>query len=148
MTSRIVTNESTPTQRGLAQWHKLVETRTLGVKDDLASLLDDNVTFWSPILHPPQNGKELAVMYLSGAAQVLATNDFRYVREVVDKHSGHVVLEFKSTVDGREINGVDMIHFNENGKIDDFKVMLRPYSGTTMLKEKMLAFLQGQKSSL
>lgn len=83
-------------------------------------------------------------MYLTGALHVLGNDDFTYVREVVDAPSA--VLEFTTTIDGIEVNGVDMIEFNDAGKIVDFKVMLRPMKGIQVVGQKMVEMLEALKS--
>lgn len=83
-------------------------------------------------------------MYLTGALHVLGNDDFTYVREVVD--GANAVLEFTTTIDGIEVNGVDMIEFNDDGQIVDFKVMLRPMKGIQIVGQKMVEMLEAQKS--
>lgn len=122
---------------GLAQWHDLVARRD---PSGLAELLTEDAVFWSPVLHKPVVGRDLVAMYLTGALHVLG-HGFRYVREVVT--GDDAVLEFVTEVDGRTVNGVDMIHFTADGQIDDFKVMLRPLSATLLVKDKMAALLAG-----
>ncbi|WP_373091661.1 nuclear transport factor 2 family protein [Zhongshania sp.] len=90
-------------------------------------------------MHSPQVGKGVTMMYLSAAFHVLANDSFHYVREVVDGQNA--VLEFVVEVDGVTVNGVDMIHWDENGKIADFKVMLRPYKAINLIKGKMRTML-------
>jgi hypothetical protein len=94
------------------------------------------------VIHRPQQGRELTAMYLGAAFRVFEGNGFHYVREVVSGHDA--VLEFKATLDGIEINGVDMIHWNAFGKIDDFKVMIRPWKAIEKLREKMAAMLESK----
>ena len=120
---------------GLASWHALIES-----KDPVAlsDLLADDVVFWSPVIHRPITGPEMVSLYLTGAMHVLG-DGFHYVREVVSGND--VVLEFSAQLDDLVVNGVDMIHFNDDGRIDDFKVMLRPLKATLAVKEKMAALL-------
>ncbi|MEI2727603.1 MAG: nuclear transport factor 2 family protein [Candidatus Nanopelagicales bacterium] len=129
------------TAAGLANWHDLVRSRNpLGLSD----LLADEVVFRSPIVHTPQVGRARTTMYLTGALHVLGNDDFTYVREVVD--GANAVLEFTTTIDGIEVNGVDMIEFNDDGQIVDFKVMLRPMKGIQIVGQKMVEMLEAQKS--
>ena len=113
-------------------WHRLIEARDAGGLDDI---LADDVVFHSPVVHTPQKGKQLAKMYLSAAIMVLGNSEFEYVREVVGESDA--VLEFTSEVNGIHINGVDMIHWNADGKIDDFKVMIRPLKAVNLLFGQM-----------
>lgn len=131
--------QQTPT--ALAAWHAVVRNRDLGA---LQALLADDVVFHSPVVHTPQRGKPITLAYLTGAMHVLNTTSFRYVREIVGEHDA--LLEFMTEIDGIQINGVDLIHWNELGRIDDFKVMVRPLKAVNILHQKMgemLARLQG-----
>ncbi|HSW13637.1 MAG TPA: nuclear transport factor 2 family protein [Solimonas sp.] len=119
------------------RWHRLVETRDYATLDDL---LDDGVVFHSPVVHTPQRGKAITKMYLAGALQVLGNTHFRYVREIGS--TTDVLLEFESEVDGIHVNGVDLIRFNADGRIVDFKVMLRPWKAMEAVKLRMAAMLQ------
>jgi hypothetical protein len=123
--------------KGLEDWHRVAEG---GDVNALKELLDDNAVFHSPVVHTPQEGKAIVFMYLASAFQVFKDSDFRYLREIVDGNSA--VLEFAVTVDGIEINGVDMIRWNEAGKIEDFKVMVRPLKAVNMLHQQMKAMLE------
>lgn len=121
----------------IAQWHKMI---TSGDMTGLDALLAEDATFHSPIVFSPQEGKGMTALYLSAASQVLGGEDFRYVREVLDGDSA--VLEFEVEVDGIYVNGVDIIHINEQGQIDQFKVMLRPLKAINLVHKKMGEMLQ------
>ncbi|AMO69674.1 hypothetical protein DOK_15319 [gamma proteobacterium BDW918] len=121
----------------LAAWHQAISAKDATALD---TLLADTAVFHSPVVHSPQVGKDVTKMYLSAAFHVLANDSFHYVREVVDGQNA--VLEFVVEVDGVTVNGVDMIHWDENGKIADFKVMLRPYKAINLIKDKMRAMLE------
>jgi hypothetical protein len=122
-------------------WHQLVSERDVAALDDI---LADDVAFHSPVVHTPQQGRYLAKMYLSAAIMVLGSSDFVYVREVVG--DSDAVLEFTCEVNGIHVNGVDMIHWNADGKIDDFKVMIRPLKAVNLLHGLMNQML-GQMGS-
>jgi ketosteroid isomerase-like protein len=124
-------------KEGLEKWHGFVKSQDMA---ELSDLLTDDAVFYSPVVHTPQEGKAITTMYLMGAAQVLGNSDFTYVREVVDGENA--VLEFTGVVDGITINGVDMIRFNEDGKIVEFKVMIRPLKAINLLHQKMGEMLQ------
>ena len=121
----------------LTTWHQLIKNADPSGLDDI---LADDATFHSPVVHTPQLGKALTKMYLSAAFVVLAGEQFRYVREVVGEREA--VLEFKTVVDGIEINGVDIISWNDEGKISEFKVMVRPLKAINMLHQKMREMLE------
>lgn len=119
------------------RWHAVLAS---GDTSGLSELLADDAVFHSPVVHTPQRGKELVTMYLSAAAQVLLSADFRYVREVVGPSDA--VLEFEAEINGVHINGVDMFHWNADGRIDDFKVMIRPLKAVNLLHGLMRAMLE------
>ena len=121
----------------IGRWHAFVESGDLTM---LGRLLAEDVVFHSPIVHTPQRGRELANLYLTGAFQVLRPARFAYVREVVDGDDG--ILEFTAEIDGIHINGVDMIHWNTDGLIDDFKVMIRPLKAVNLLHAQMARMLE------
>jgi hypothetical protein len=121
----------------LAAWHKVVADRD---RHALEELLSSEVVFHSPVLHTPQVGKPLTLMYLSAAMHVLVNDTFRYVREVAQGRDA--VLEFETDIDGIRINGIDMIRWNDDGQIVDFKVMVRPLKGFNLLHQKMAEMLR------
>lgn len=121
---------------GVGEWHRVVATRDVSL---LAGLLADDVVFYSPVVFRAQEGKALTTMYLAGAMQVLGNDTFTYVREVVADHDA--VLEFTSQVDGVTVNGVDMIRFDDAGRIAEFKVMLRPLKAIEKVRERMAELL-------
>jgi hypothetical protein len=118
-------------------WHQLIRERNVAALDDI---LADDAVFHSPVVHTPQKGKQLTKLYLSAAIMVLGNSDFSYVREVIG--DSDAVLEFNAEVDGIQINGVDMIHWNAEGKIDDFKVMIRPLKAVNLLHGMMRQMLE------
>lgn len=120
----------------LARWHQLLKDRDAAALD---TLLADDAVFHSPIVHTPQAGKAIVARYLTAAMHVLANESFHYVREVVSRNDA--VLEFVAEVDGIVVNGVDMIRFNDEGKIADFKVMVRPLKAVNLVHQKMAAML-------
>jgi hypothetical protein len=121
----------------LTQWHQLVKSRNTS---GLADLVADDAVFHSPVVHTPQRGRPLTVMYLSAAFQVFFNSTFRYVREIVGDRDA--ALEFEVEIDGIRVNGVDMISWNDDGMITDFKVMLRPLQGINIVHQKMGELLQ------
>jgi hypothetical protein len=123
----------------LAAWHRLAAARDARGLD---ALLADDATFHSPIVHAPQVGKALTQRYLAAALQVLGNPSFRYVREVAGARDA--VLEFLVEIDGIAVNGVDIIKWGDDGKIVEFKVMLRPLKAINLIHEKMAAMLQAK----
>lgn len=118
-------------------WHRLVEDRNpLGLDE----LLDADVVFLSPVVHTPQRGKKITALYLSAAFQVFFNPTFRYVREIIG--DADAMLEFETEIDGLLVNGVDIIKWNEAGRIVEFKVMLRPLKAINLIHQRMGALLQ------
>jgi hypothetical protein len=122
------------------EWHRIVRERDI---DALDALLADEVVFHSPVVHTPQRGRPITTMYLAAAVTVFGNASFRYVRELVGAREA--VLEFVVEIDGIEVNGVDMIRWNDAGRIDDFKVMLRPLKAVNLIHQKMGAMLQSKR---
>ena len=124
--------------QGVAAWHAYMESG--GDADLLSAQLTDDAVFHSPVVHSPQEGKAKVMMYLLSAAKVLGNDSFTYVREIIDGNDA--LLEFTSEIDGIKINGIDLIRFDDSGKIIDFKVMVRPVKAVNKLWEMMAAQLQ------
>ena len=125
---------------GIAAWHGFMD----GGSDPevLKNLLAEDAVFHSPVVHSPQQGRDKVFAYLFAASHVLGGEQFQYVREIVDGDSA--MLEFTSELDGIHINGVDIIRWNEDGKIQDFKVMVRPLKAINKVWEKMAEMLAQQ----
>ena len=113
-------------------WHKVVEGKDMSLLEDL---LAEDAVFHSPVVHTPQRGKAITTLYLTAAAGVFDGHGFHYVREVVS--GSNAILEFETEIDGIHINGVDMIRWNDEGQIVDFKVMIRPLKAVNLLHQMM-----------
>ncbi len=120
-------------------WHEIVRDLDPGRLDEV---LAENCVFYSPVVHTPQEGRELTKFYLAGVMMVF-NDTFHYVKQVVTKE--HAVLEFVCEVDGIIVNGVDIITFNGEGKIEELKVMIRPLKAINMLHGKMREMLEKMK---
>ena len=115
-------------------------------------LLDDDVVFYSPIVYTPQVGKEITKLYLQAAGQTLpgesssaqnttdSSKRFRYTKEVLAGNTA--VLEFETTVEGKYVNGVDIITCNDAGKIIEFRVMIRPLQAINLVHKQMGEMLE------
>ena len=128
------------TSTTVAAWHELVASRNVAGLD---ALLADGAVFLSPVVHTPQVGKRITSQYLAAAFHVFFNESFRYVRELVDDHNA--VLEFEVEIDGIAVNGVDMLTWNDEGKIVEFKVMIRPLKAVNLIHQKMAAMLQSNR---
>ena len=147
--------DPSPIQVCLNTWHQVLT----GDRAALDDLIADDAVLHSPVLFKPVHGKELVVLYLTGAAMSFvgtestpAADDgpahhdaggwdgrFRYVRKLVDTHDA--LLEFETTMAGKYVNGVDLIRCNDDGKVVDFKVMVRPRQAVEAVRELMAAAL-------
>jgi hypothetical protein len=156
--------------KGVEAWHRVARHMTSEALDEV---LAEDVVFQSPIVHTPQKGREITKLYLMAAANVLpgdaddksgarseagsedkveatakgdlGAGNFGYVREVIGERDA--VLEFVTVVDGITVNGVDMIRWNDEGKIIDFKVMVRPLKAVQKLHAQMAAMLESMKKA-
>jgi hypothetical protein len=121
-----------------------VETRDTAAME---ALLAENVVFTSPVAFKPYAGKAITAAILRGVMRVF--EDFRYVREISGADGRDHALVFTATVHGKQVNGCDFLHVDEDGRIDDFMVMVRPLSGAQALAEAMAAeFEQISKEAL
>ena len=143
------------------RWHHYLRGVLPGGLD---SLLDDDVVFYSPIVYTPQRGKAVTTLYLRAAAQALpgdaptaadadhtardapmgASSGFRYTKQVLAGDTA--VLEFETSIDGKYVNGVDIIRCNEAGRIVEFRVMIRPLQAVDLVHRQMGETLERMKS--
>ncbi len=124
------------TKETLGRWHEFVASADPSI---LTEIIAEDCVFLSPVVHTPQQGGDITRLYLTGAMHVLK-DGFHYVKEVTS--GAHAVLEFVCTVDGLQVNGVDIITFDEQGKICEFKVMVRPLKAINVLHARMGEMLQ------
>jgi hypothetical protein len=139
----------------IEKWHEHLRGRLPGGLDEL---LDDDVVFYSPIVYTPQRGKAITTLYLQAAGQTLpgdapaedASADdavrargFRYTKSVLADDTA--VLEFETTVEGKYVNGVDIIRCNDQGRIVEFRVMIRPLQAINLVQRQMAATLERMK---
>jgi len=120
----------------LERWHEIIKERKPELLDEI---LAEECVFLSPVVHTPQRGREITKLYLTGAMHVLG-HGFRYEKEVVTPQ--HAVLEFVCEIDGISVNGVDIMSFDADGKINEFKVMVRPLKAINLLHAKMGEMLE------
>ena len=139
-------------RENIKKWHDHIKGEFLGGLDEL---LADDVIFYSPIVFSPQNGKELTTLYLMAAGNTfggdkakdgtLEGSSFKYTKEILE--GNQAMLEFETQIDGKYINGVDIITFNESGKISEFKVMIRPLQAVQIIHEQMQKMLTQYKNN-
>jgi hypothetical protein len=123
---------STPAEVGLKRWHDVIES---GDPSRLPAIIAEDAVFRSPAVHTPQEGRDLVTAYLAGAMKVLGT-EFRYDDEWVRERDA--VLLFASTVDGLQVQGIDLIRWDDAGQIVDFTVMIRPFKALQVVMGRML----------
>jgi hypothetical protein len=121
----------------IARWTSIIEN---GRTDELDALIAEDAVFFSPAVFTPQEGRQKTLMYLKAAVKVFGTNDFRYVEQWFKDQSA--ILEFAATIDGIYVNGIDMIHWNDQEQIVSFKVMLRPLKALQTIIPAMAKLLQ------
>jgi len=140
-------------EKVVADWHRHLRGQLPGGLDEL---LHDDVVFYSPIVYTPQEGKAVTKLYLEAAGQTLPGDrpdgdgggdgrpgSFRYTKEVV---AGDVaVLEFEATVEGKYVNGVDIIRCDDDGRIVEFRVMIRPLQAVNLVHRQMAAMLESMR---
>lgn len=115
--------------------HPFREAVESGDMDALAALLADDVVFTSPVAFKPYPGKAITAAILRAVTQVF--QDFTYIREIANPDGRDHAFVFTATVAGKELQGCDFLHFDEDGKIDEFTVMVRPLSAAQALSEEM-----------
>ena len=120
----------------LTRWHHCVATRDMST---LRELLHPDAVFRSPVAHKPYPGADAVQLILSTVIEVF--EDFTYHRSFVAEDSRSVVLEFSAKVSGRQLKGIDMIRIDDDGRIVEFEVMVRPMSGLQALAEQMASRL-------
>ena len=116
----------------IKEWHEIVKS---GNTENLSSIIDSDCIFYSPVVFTPQKGKELTIKYLSAAALVFGDDSFKYIKEVINEKNA--CLEFELKLNGIEINGIDLISWNDKNKISEFKVLIRPLKGVQLIHELM-----------
>jgi hypothetical protein len=141
----------TPIEKCIERWHANLAGRLPGGLD---ALLAEDCVFYSPIVFSPQKGKALTRLYLEAAGSTFAEgagseapssssaagSKFHYVKEVLAGR--HAVLEFETEVDGIQVNGVDIITCDDEGRIVEFKVMIRPLKAVNLMHRQMAAMLE------
>ena len=129
---------TTAVSASLTAWHHMVST---GDMTNLASIIHPDAIFRSPVAFTPYQSAAALTLALTTVATVF--EDFAYHRHFVSADGLNVVLEFSARIKGKQLKGVDLIRFDERGKIVEFEVMVRPASGLQALAAEMGARLSG-----
>lgn len=125
----------------IEKWHHMMTTRSF---DELDELLAEDAIMYSPVVFTPQKGKYITKMYLAAAGHVIGNEHFKYVNEIVGEK--HACLEFETEIAGKYVNGVDLITWNDDQQITEFKVMIRPLQAVNVVWEEMGKLLEKMKS--
>jgi SnoaL-like domain len=112
------------------RYRAAVEAKDL---DSVAELLAEEIVFHSPVTFHPFLGRETVTRLLAEVVQVF--EDFRFTDEL--RMDGAHALIFRATVAGKEIEGIDLLRFDDDDLIADFTVMLRPLSAFTLFAQAM-----------
>jgi hypothetical protein len=103
----------------------------------LAETLREDVVLHSPILFRGFEGRDVVAAVLTHVSETL--EDLTYVDELVSERS--VALRFKANVGDRQLEGVDFLELDEEGRVADLTVFMRPLSALTLFNERMTARL-------
>jgi hypothetical protein len=135
------------------KWYEVIKSDN---PDKYNEILAEDCVFYSPVVYTPQRGRELTKMYLMAAGGVFGGEDspkeildetspskFKYIKEIIGENSA--VLEFESEIDGIYVNGIDLISWNEENKITEFKVIVRPLQAVNKLHQQMQDMLEKMK---
>lgn len=156
MGSVLAVTHTDPIVDVIDRWHQHLRGQLPGGLDEL---LADDVVFYSPIVYTPQEGKAVTKLYLEAAGQALpgeggggddgaiVVDDdrrppgaFRYTKKVLSGDTA--VLEFETTVEGKYVNGVDIIRCDDTGHIVEFRVMIRPLQAVEIVHRQMARMLE------
>jgi len=167
MTTGADSTHADPIHAVLEDWHRHLRGEFPG---GLNVLLHDDVVFYSPVVFTPQEGKEITMMYLKAAggvfggdkpeegevtpAQASASDpsmaglakegsSFRYTKVVASGYTA--MLEFETQMGGKYVNGADIITCNDDGRIVEFKVMIRPLQAVNAVHQNMMEMLERMK---
>ena len=128
-------------QNPISKWHDVVSLRDYNM---LTEIVEENCIFYSPVVFTPQRGKDITLKYLMAASEVFNASNFKYHKEIISNQ--HASLEFTLTLEDTEINGIDLITWNDDGLITEFKVFIRPLQGVNIIHKMMGNMLESFKN--
>lgn len=126
----------------IRHWHKFLQTGNVEILDEM---LAEDCVFESPVMHTPTVGKAATKAYMIAAQKLTGTPDMQFVQEF--EMDGRGVVEFSVDLNGTTINGVDLIKWNEDGKVTHFKVMVRPLKAMQAMSDAMAAMMGMERTS-
>ena len=137
-------------EKAVENWHKVIRGEFPGGLDEL---LAEDVVFYSPVVFTPQKGIEITKLYLSAAANTFGgepdaasgspnpnTSKFRYTKQILS--GNFAMLEFETEMEGKYVNGVDILTCNDEGKVVEFKVLIRPLQAVNAVHAQMRRMLE------
>lgn len=125
----------------IERWLRVIATWQTA---ELEDMLAEDAVFYSPAVFSPQRGRATTLAYLHAAERMFSTTNFHYVEQWYGANSA--VLHFAADVDGLSLEGIDMIHWNDAGKITEIKVMIRPFKALQGVIGRMAELLSaGEK---
>jgi hypothetical protein len=106
--------------------------------NEAADLFTEDARFRSPVVFRPYEGRDQIAKVLQAAERVLGVgSEFRYVHQLEDPVDRVAILEFATVVDGKDVEGIDKLTFDDAGMITELKVMIRPASALQRVGAKM-----------
>jgi len=128
------------TENPVEKWHRIVSMQD---PSGLNDLLADDAVFYSPVAYTPQRGREVTARFLSAALRVFFNPSFRCVQKIVGPSEG--LFEFETQIDGIMVNAVDLLKWNSDGRVVEFKVMVRPLKALNLTHQRMAAMLESMQ---
>lgn len=142
-------SSSDPIHLTLERFHANLRGQLEGGFD---ALLHPDVVFYSPVVFTPQEGREITKLYLGAAGNTLTGdapsdsssdsggNSFKYTKTIAS--GNQAMLEFETTMEGKYVNGVDILTCDDESLITEFKVMMRPLQAVNIVHQQMKAMLE------
>jgi hypothetical protein len=140
-------------EEAVTKWHQHLRGELPGGLDEL---LHEDCVFFSPVVFTPQKGRAITKLYLNAASQALpgekgdpkkpgsGAGSFRYTKKIL--MGNQAALEFETMVDGKSVNGIDIITCDDAGKITEFRVMIRPLQAVNAVHRQMQSTLESMQS--
>ncbi len=115
-------------------WHQCIEKAALDPE-----MMTEEVVFYSPYVYTPIKGKKNVSRYLEAAGMVFLNSDFRYIEEIIGDNQACLVFEV--TINDLYVNGVDFLIWNDQQKLTEIRVFIRPFEALNLIKEFMVKYL-------
>ena len=115
-------------------WHQCIENAAMDPE-----MMTEEVVFYSPYVYTPIKGKKNVSRYLEAAGMVFLNSDFRYIEEIIGDNQACLVFEV--TINDLYVNGVDFLIWNDQQKLTEIRVFIRPFEALNLIKEFMVKYL-------